>query len=29
MPVNEWAYVNAEEIEMAQVELSRGLEPGR
>jgi hypothetical protein len=27
-PVNEWAYVNAGEIEMAQVELSRGLEAG-
>jgi hypothetical protein len=26
MPVNEWAYVHAEEIEMAQVELIRGLE---
>jgi hypothetical protein len=26
MPVNEWTYVNAEEIEMAQVELSGGLE---
>jgi hypothetical protein len=29
MPVNEWAYVHAEEIEMAQVELGRGLESGR
>jgi hypothetical protein len=29
MPVNEWAYVNAEEIEMAQAELGRGLEAGR
>jgi hypothetical protein len=27
--INEWAYVNAEDIEMAQVELSRGLETGR
>jgi hypothetical protein len=28
MPVNEWAYLNAEAIEVAQVELIRGLEPG-
>jgi hypothetical protein len=27
--VNDWAYAHAEEIEMAQVELSRGLESGR
>jgi hypothetical protein len=27
--VNKWAYVHAEEIEMAQVELTAGLEPGR
>jgi hypothetical protein len=26
MSVNEWAYVHAEDIEMAQVELIRGLE---
>jgi hypothetical protein len=26
MPVNEWAYVHAEDMEMAQVELGRGLE---
>jgi hypothetical protein len=27
--VNDWAYAHAEEIEMAQVELGRGLESGR
>ena len=26
MPVNEWAYLQAEEIEVAQVELISGLE---